>query len=514
MQALSARDPRQVGDYQLVARLGGGAMGSVYLGRSRGGRAVAVKVVHAPLADDPQFRERFRREVEIARAIGGFWTAAVVDADPTADLPWLASEYVPGPTVQQAVDLHGGMPERTVWRLAGGLAEALAVIHAAGLVHRDVKPSNVLLAANGPRLIDFGISRALDHGTLTATGAFFGTPGFLSPEQTTGTGIGPASDVFSLGAVLVFAATGTGPYGNGSVVELVGRVTSGRPDLHGVPETLRPLLARCLARDPAARPTPARVLEAVDRSGQAETHDDWLPRPVRTLIAERALATVPVAHDEHVPGRPATRPYTMMDDLRAVSSPAPRPERLAAAQTAEPSRPAPSPNGDRSTFGAGREWAMLWATVFGLVAWWGAGMARGGPGIGAGARLLGAVVCVFFAIRSIRYLTRAVRRGVRLEVDRIGLAVICGRDRNDIGWSTVARVGVTGGKNEPWLMVWFGAGALPVRHLGPREFRGQHGGVRLFRVGDHRTRLDRRREVRALRAALAWYAPDRYDPNL
>ncbi|HXV93108.1 MAG TPA: serine/threonine-protein kinase, partial [Pseudonocardia sp.] len=186
MRPLDAIDPRQIGPFAVAARLGAGAMGVVYLGRSPGGRAVAVKVVNRALADDPGFRERFRREVQAARRVGGFWTAAVVDADPDAPAPWLATEFVAGPTLHEAVSEAGTLPEPTVRRLAAGLAEALGAIHAAGLVHRDVKPSNVLLAPDGPRLIDFGIARALDHTALTAAGSVFGTPGYIAPEQVAG----------------------------------------------------------------------------------------------------------------------------------------------------------------------------------------------------------------------------------------------------------------------------------------------------------------------------------------
>ncbi|GLZ28869.1 hypothetical protein Lesp02_10590 [Lentzea sp. NBRC 105346] len=251
--------PQHIGQYLLVSRLGRGAMGTVYLGQTPDGRHVAVKVARAELADDPRFRERFRREVEMARAVGGVATAAVVDFDTRAPRPWMATQYVPGPNLQEAVESNGPLPEADVRRLALGLADALTAIHRAGLVHRDLKPSNVLLGADGPRVIDFGISRALEHSALTETGMVFGTPGFLSPEQITGHEIGPASDVFSLGAVLVYACTGRGPFGEGATASMLYRAVHGSPDLDGVPASLRPLVSRCLQRDPARRPEPAEL---------------------------------------------------------------------------------------------------------------------------------------------------------------------------------------------------------------------------------------------------------------
>nr|MDQ3578783.1 serine/threonine protein kinase [Actinomycetota bacterium] len=211
----------KIGAYQVVGRLGGGAMGTVHLALSPGGRLVAVKVARPQLAEDPRFRERFRREIAMARAVGGFWTAAVVDADPDAELPWLATEYVPGPDLHEAIHTAGALPPDSVRGLAAGLAEALAAIHAAGLVHRDLKPSNVLLASDGPRVIDFGISKALEGAGLTATGMLVGTPGYLSPEQIEGREVGPSSDVFAFGAVVVFASSGRNPFGEGDTAALL-----------------------------------------------------------------------------------------------------------------------------------------------------------------------------------------------------------------------------------------------------------------------------------------------------
>ncbi|WP_345350900.1 protein kinase domain-containing protein [Actinoallomurus liliacearum] len=264
MRVPAADDPRRIGPYAVLAELGAGGMGRVHLCRSEGGRLVAVKVVREEFADDPGFRRRFRREVEAARAVNGFFTAPVVDADADGPLPWLATAYIPGPSLGDAVRDHGPLPEPAARALGAGLAEALLAVHGAGLVHRDLKPANVLLAADGPRVIDFGISKALDGTQLTRTGGLVGTPAYMSPEQVTSDGpTGPASDVFSLAGVLVFAATGAGPFGAGGAQEVLYRVVYGEPDLIGVPGGLRGVLAECLVKDPAARPTPEAVLTAL-----------------------------------------------------------------------------------------------------------------------------------------------------------------------------------------------------------------------------------------------------------
>jgi serine/threonine protein kinase len=281
VQDLRTGDPTKVGEYTVLGRLGHGAMGRVFLARSPGGRPVAVKVIRSELSDDAGFRERFRQEVAAMRAVGGFWTAAVVDADPAA--MWLATEYVPGPTLLAAVTSHGPLPVPALRRLVAGLAEALQAIHATGLVHRDLKPANVLLAGDGPRVLDFGIAKALESVDLTATGMFVGTPGFLSPEQIEGREAMPASDVFALGSVLVYAATGEGPFGTGEVPGLLYRAVHTDPDLDRVPDELRPLAARCLVRDPDARPTPADLLSEVGTPDAAE----WLPAPVRAMVTEQ-----------------------------------------------------------------------------------------------------------------------------------------------------------------------------------------------------------------------------------
>ena len=269
-------DPESVGPYRLIRRLGAGGMGQVYLARTPGSRLVAVKVIRPELAADPSFRSRFAREVTAARSVSGMFTAPVVDADPDGQLPWLATAYVPGPSLADAVAERGPLPPEVVLTLAAGLAEALVAIHAAGLVHRDLKPSNVLLARDGPRVIDFGISHAADASVLTQTGAIMGSPGYLSPEQAEGRPVGPPGDVFSLGAVLAFAATGAGPFGTGPALAIAFRVVNAAPNLSGVPEQLRPLIERCLVKDPAARPSPGELLASL-AAGHAEPQ--WLSPP-------------------------------------------------------------------------------------------------------------------------------------------------------------------------------------------------------------------------------------------
>ena len=255
MKALAADDPRVIGEYRLRAQLGAGGMGRVYLGLSPAGRAVAIKVVHPDLASDAEFLRRFGQEVAAARAVSGIYTAPVVASGLNERPPWLATAFVPGPPLDQVVGENGPLPEQALWPLLGGLVEALQAIHACGVVHRDLKPANVLLAADGPRVIDFGISRAADGTSLTATGVVFGTPGYMSPEQAEGRGAGPASDVFALGCVIAYAATGAGPFGTGTAAAILYRVVHSEPVLDGIPPRLREMIAACLAKDPAVRPT-------------------------------------------------------------------------------------------------------------------------------------------------------------------------------------------------------------------------------------------------------------------
>ncbi|MFF3173945.1 serine/threonine-protein kinase [Streptomyces sp. NPDC057900] len=254
--------PEHIGGYAVERELGAGGMGTVYLARSRGGRAVAVKVARPELASDPHFRERFRAEVAAARSVGGFHTAPVVDADPAAEAPWLATAYVPGPTLAGLLDAEGPMGEARLRQLGAALAEALEAIHRCGLVHRDLKPGNIIMASDGPRVLDFGIARALESPRLTATGMAFGTPGFLAPEQAQGQEVGPAADVFALGAVLVAAAGGSA-FGAGTPMGMMYRSVHEAPDLTAVPDGLRPVVASCLAKSPDQRPTLGHLLDLI-----------------------------------------------------------------------------------------------------------------------------------------------------------------------------------------------------------------------------------------------------------
>ncbi|MFC3573733.1 protein kinase [Streptomyces yaanensis] len=286
------------GAYRLLARLGAGGMGNVYLARSDRGRTVAVKLVRRELAEQEEFRARFRQEVQAAQRVGGYWTTPVLDADTEADVPWVATGYVAGPTLQTVVSHdHGPLPERSVRVLAAGLAHALLDIHAAGLIHRDLKPSNVLVTIDGPRVIDFGIARALETVTgagLTRAGALVGSPGFMAPEQVRGDRVTPACDVFCLGSVLAYAATGALPFGTaGSGVHaLMFRIAQEEPDLVGVPESLADLVRECLRKDPAARPTPAQILErtgAEDTVLGGRTRDPWLPSALVAQLGRHAV---------------------------------------------------------------------------------------------------------------------------------------------------------------------------------------------------------------------------------
>ena len=253
--------PEYAGHYRLESCLGSGGMGVVHLARSTSGMKLAVKVVHAEFAKDPEFRGRFRQEVAAARRVSGAFTASVVDADPEAERPWMATLFIPGPTLSDHVKRNGSMPPAQLRRLMAGLAEALRDIHRVGVVHRDLKPSNVLLAEDGPKVIDFGISRPKDSELRTETGKLIGTPPFMAPEQfRRPREVGPAADVFALGSVLVHAATGRGPFDSDSPYVVAYQVVHDEPDLTGVPENLAPLVLRCLAKEPEDRPTPDELM--------------------------------------------------------------------------------------------------------------------------------------------------------------------------------------------------------------------------------------------------------------
>ncbi|MFF6875337.1 protein kinase [Streptomyces sp. NPDC012474] len=291
MRPLDVDEPTVVGPYRLLGRLGSGGMGRVYLGRSAGGRTVAVKIVHPHFALDEEFRARFRREVDAARRVGGAWTASVLDADPGARVPWVATAYAAGPSLSAAVADGGPLPVPTVRALGAGLAEALAAVHELGLVHRDVKPSNVLLTLDGPLLIDFGIARATDGtASLTSTGVSIGSPGYMSPEQILGQGVTGAADVFSLGAVLAFAATGLPPFPGDSSAALLYKVVHEEPELGLLDGELRGLAAECLAKDPGTRPAPAELARRLAPEGAARlVAGGWLPGALVEQVSRSAV---------------------------------------------------------------------------------------------------------------------------------------------------------------------------------------------------------------------------------
>ncbi|MFF0744093.1 protein kinase [Streptomyces sp. NPDC004111] len=341
--ALSVGDPGSIGGHQILDRLGTGGMGTVFLGRSPSGREVAVKLVHEQYASDATFRIRFRQEVAAARRVSGAFTAPVVDADPEAARPWMATQYVPGPTLAEQLHQHGPPPAAELRQLALGLVEALRDIHRAGVVHRDLKPANVLMAADGPRVIDFGISRAADHQTLTATGHVMGTPPFMSPEQLSDPRTtGPSSDVFSLAALLVFAAVGRGPFDADSPYMTAYQVVHAAPELDEVPQPLRQILERCLAKTPEERPgldTLAQLfLGLPTRAGEVA----GAPTAEATLVAR---ADEPRADEPRAAALRADVPRAEAPQAAAPHPAAPAP---AATPTTAPATGAPAPTRSRS----------------------------------------------------------------------------------------------------------------------------------------------------------------------
>ncbi|MEV7024395.1 serine/threonine-protein kinase, partial [Kitasatospora sp. NPDC093558] len=313
-QPLLPDDPREVGGYRLFARLGAGGMGRVYLSYTPGGRPVALKVVRPEFAEDGEFRRRFAQEVSNAQRIHGLYTAQVIDSGGLdSDAPWLVTAYVPGPSLQQVVRENGALPVRTVLLLMGGIAEALQAIHSVEVVHRDLKPANVLVAGDGPRVIDFGIARAADATALTGTGYRIGSPAFMSPEQAQGRPVTPATDVFALGALAAYVAGGAAPFGDGPDTAVLYRVVHEEPDLSGVPADLRELVLRCLAKLPEDRPTPAEIIQVArnhpEVGGQLRFGEDWLPRQVNTEITRRS--DLPKTPPTPVPAIPSTPPTPM-----------------------------------------------------------------------------------------------------------------------------------------------------------------------------------------------------------
>jgi ABC-type branched-subunit amino acid transport system substrate-binding protein len=319
MEPLRTADPSRLGRYRMLRRLGAGGMGVVFLARAPGGAFAAVKVVRAVHADGEDFRARFRREIAVARQVDSPWVVPLLDADADTEDPWLATTFVPGPSLSEVLEEHGALSAATVCVLGLRLAEALEAVHRAGLVHRDVKPGNVLLAPDGPRLIDFGIARTPEGTALTSSGVIVGSPGFLSPEQARARAgeIGPPSDVFSLGCLLAFAATGVRPFGGGAAAGMLLRTVYEEPDLPGLPDALEPLVRACLDKRPARRPTAAQVREALDEAAP-DDRERWLPEPVTRLIADRSAAVLGMEAIE--PTRVSAPAGTMSPEAATVTS--------------------------------------------------------------------------------------------------------------------------------------------------------------------------------------------------
>ena len=321
LESLRRWDPEQIGPYTLLGRLGAGAMGQVYLGRSTAGRLVAVKTIKIELAEEPGFRARFGREVAAARRVSGVFTAAVVAADAEADVPWLATAYVPAPSLSKLVKATGPLPVATVRWLAAGCAEALESIHLAGLVHRDLKPSNVLVAPDGPRVIDFGVARAAERVALTVTRGAVGTPGYMAPEQARDSQHASlASDVYSLGATLLYAATGHAPYHGDTVMDVLVKLATEPPDLTGLPSDLAGLINACLAHSPLDRPTSAKLLAGlgsfVEGSTAAADGHTYLPDSAMALIAgyQRSpqAGSIDTANDDPTSDEPTSASHTAL----------------------------------------------------------------------------------------------------------------------------------------------------------------------------------------------------------
>jgi serine/threonine protein kinase len=335
---LQEGDPEDVGGYRLSAVLGTGGMGKVYLSYTPGGRPIALKVIRPEFSEDPEFRRRFKQEVQAAQRVQGLYTAPVIDFDTEGAQPWLATAYVPGPSLAHAVAQHGGLPLRSVLLLTVGVAEALNVIHGAGIVHRDLKPANVLLASDGPRVIDFGIARAADTTSLTGTGVSVGTPAFMAPEQASAGTVTPATDIFALGQITAFAAIGSPAYGEGSSHAVLYRIVHEDPDLSRLPAELLPLVTRCLSRDPAGRPSLTEVIALCHELSPEPLRqgDDWLPRTVVGSITERLRLPEPAK----------TPPPAVTPTPTQVSPPSPPPGTVDPyAPTGFAPRPAPGAPG-------------------------------------------------------------------------------------------------------------------------------------------------------------------------
>ncbi|MCP3757701.1 serine/threonine-protein kinase [Streptomyces sp. TBY4] len=319
MMRLRREDPRVVGSFRLHRRLGAGGMGVVYLGSDRRGQRVALKVIRPDLAEDQEFRSRFAREVSAARRIRGGCTARLVAADLEAERPWFATQYVPGPSLHDKVAEEGPLTAAAIAAIGAALSEGLVAVHEAGVVHRDLKPSNILLSPKGPRIIDFGIAWATGASTLTHVGTAVGSPGFLAPEQVRGAAVTPATDVFSLGATLAYAATADSPFGHGSSEVMLYRVVHEEPHLQGVPDALAPLVRACLAKDPDERPSTLQLSMRLKEIAAREAHGmgDIRP-PAQRARTDRPTGRLPEGYVEDTAGYAEQR-----TERRTVGTPAP-----------------------------------------------------------------------------------------------------------------------------------------------------------------------------------------------
>ncbi len=380
VEQLRPWDPEQVGGFVLLGRLGAGAMGQVYLGRSAAGRLVAVKTIKTGLAEEPDFRTRFGHEVAAARRVSGAFTAAVVAADAEADVPWLATVYVPAPSLAKLIRTCGPMSVAAVRWLAAGCAEALESIHGAGLVHRDLKPSNVLVSPDGPRVIDFGVARAAERIQLTVTRGSVGTPEYMAPEQARDTRQATsASDIFSLGATLLFAATGHAPYAGETVMDVLVRLATGPPDLAGLPAELADIVVPCLDRDPRGRPTSAsivgRVAPGLDSAGDLGTAP--LSEAAIRLIEEYRRTPSPSSGPaSELPDESTLGSRAAVGDL-VFPAPGPPGRRPVAVS---PASPAPRPSGPRHR--PGRRLLLAGGAIAACAALIGGGWAIGTLGKG------------------------------------------------------------------------------------------------------------------------------------
>ncbi|MEV6042917.1 serine/threonine protein kinase [Streptomyces xanthochromogenes] len=350
-QPLGPDDPAVVGGYRLTALLGAGGMGKVYLSYTPGGRPIALKVIRPEFSEDPEFRRRFQQEVRAAQRVQGLYTAPVIDFDTEGARPWLATAYVPGPSLAHAVGRHGALPLRSVLLLAVGVAEALHVIHGAGIVHRDLKPANVLLAGDGPRVIDFGIARAADATSLTGHGVSVGTPAFMAPEQASAGTVTAGTDIFALGQIVAFAAIGAPAFGEGASHAVLYRIVHEDPDLGALPDELRPLVTRCLSRDPADRPSLTEVIQLCHDLSPVPLRqgEDWLPQAVAGSITERLHLPEPAKTPPPPAVPPTPTEFSPQPPAQAAPPYPPAGHAVAAAPTqagypAQPTQPAhPTP---------------------------------------------------------------------------------------------------------------------------------------------------------------------------